>query len=60
MHERPVPQKKTEMRAMELIRLIVKGYLEGGGGGDWRFCLLATAILVDIAKNCMTKGDTIG
>jgi len=45
---------------MELIRLIVKGYLEGGGGGDWRFCLLATAILVDIAKNCMTKGDTIG
>ena len=44
---------------MRLIRLIVEAYLNGGGGGDWRFCLLATSILVDIAKNSMTKGDTV-
>ena len=44
---------------MKLIRLIVEAYLKGGGGGDWRFCLLATSILVDIAKNNVTKGDSI-
>ena len=60
MHsERPVPQIKTERRAMLLIRLIVEAYLKGGGGGDWRFCLLASSILVDIAKNNVTKGNFI-
>ena len=44
---------------MKLIRLIVEAYLTGGGGGDWRFCLLASSVLVDIAKNNMTKGDFI-
>ena len=44
---------------MKLIRLIVEAYLKGGGGGDWRFCLLASSILVDIAKNNVTKGDFI-
>jgi len=57
--KRPVPQIKTERRAMKLIRLIVEAYLKGGGGGDWRFCLLASSILVDIAKNNVTKGDPI-
>ena len=50
---------ETERRAMKLIRLIVEAYLTGGGGGDWRFCLLASSVLVDIAKNNMTKGDFI-
>ena len=44
---------------MNLIRLIVEAYLKGGGGGDWRFCSLASSILVDIAKNNMTKGNFI-
>ena len=60
MHsERPVPQMATERRAMNLIRLIVEAYLKGGGGGDWRFCLLASSVLVDIAKNNITKGNFI-
>ena len=44
---------------MKLIRLIVEAYLKGGGGGDWRFCLLASSTLVDIATNNVTKGDPI-
>lgn len=60
MHsERPVPQMATERRAMKLIRLVVEAYLKGGGGGDWRFCLLASSVLVDLAKNNMTKGNFI-
>ena len=60
MHsERPAPQMETERRAMKLIRLIVEAYLKGEGGGDWRFCLLASSILVDVAKNNLTEGDSI-
>ena len=53
-----MPQMETERRAMKLIRLIVEAYLQGGGGDDWRFCLLASSILVDIGMNNATKGDT--
>lgn len=56
--ERPVPHMETERRAMELIRFIVEAYLQGGGGNDWRFCLLVSSIFVDIAKNNVTKGNT--
>lgn len=48
---------ETERRAMILIRLIVEAYLQGEGGADWRFCLFASSLLVDIAKNNVTKGD---
>ena len=48
---------ETERRAMILIRLIVEAYLQGGGGGDWRFCIQATSILTDIVKNNLTPGD---
>ena len=58
MHsERPVPQMETERRAMKLFRLFVEAYLQGGGGADWKFCLLASSILADIAKNNVTKGS---
>ena len=49
----------TERRAMILIRLIVEACLKGGGGKDWRFCLAASLLLVEIAKNNITKGDTV-
>ena len=41
-----------------LIRLIVEAFLDGGGGEDWRFCLAASLLIVEIAKNNITKGDT--
>lgn len=44
---------------MKLIRLIVEAYLQGGGGADWRFCLFATSLLVEIAKNNVTTGDVV-
>ena len=50
---------ETERRAMLLVRLIVEAYLKKGGGGDWRFCSLASSILADIANNNMTEGDLI-
>ncbi|XP_068675843.1 uncharacterized protein [Montipora foliosa] len=53
--ERPNPKIDTERRAMILIRLIVESFLIGGGGEDWRFCLAASLLLVEIAKNNITK-----
>ncbi|XP_068675220.1 uncharacterized protein [Montipora foliosa] len=53
--ERPNPKMDTERRAMILIRLIVEACLKGGGGKDWRFCLAASLLLVEIAKNNITK-----
>ncbi|XP_068676830.1 uncharacterized protein [Montipora foliosa] len=53
--ERPSPKMDTERRAMILIRLIVEAFLEGGGGEEWRFCLAASLLLVEIAKNNITK-----
>lgn len=41
---------------MGLIALITNSYLKGGGGADWRFCLLLSSILVDITNNSVCKG----
>lgn len=41
---------------MGLIALITNSYLKGGGGADWRFCLLLSSILVDITNNSVYKG----
>ena len=49
----------TERRAMILLRLIVEAFLEGGGGEEWQFCLAISLLLVEIAKNNITKGDTV-
>ena len=56
--ERPTPQMETERRAMLLVRLIIEAYLNGKGGKDWRFCLGASQLLVEIIKNNVTKGST--
>ena len=32
-------------------------YLDGGGGKDWRFCLLVAFILSEIAMKNATKGN---
>lgn len=57
MHsERPTPQMCIERRALILLRRVVEAYQEGGGGDDWRFCLLAASILSDVVMNNMTKG----
>lgn len=59
MHsERPIPQMETERRAMTLLRLLVETYLKGGGGDDWKFCLLSASILSDIAINNATDGES--
>lgn len=56
--ERPVPKMETERRAMTLLRLLVETHLQGGGGDDWKFCLLAASILSDIAMNNATDGES--
>ena len=57
MHsERPTPEMCIERQALILLRRIVEAYQKGGGGDDWRFCLLAGSLLSDIAMNNMTKG----
>lgn len=53
MHGEP---QETGERAMGLIALITNSYLKGGGGADWRFCLLLSSILVDITNNSVYKG----
>ncbi|XP_068726267.1 uncharacterized protein [Montipora capricornis] len=53
--ERLTPKMDTERRALTLIRLIVEAFLMGGGGGDWRFCLESSLLLVEIAKNNIIK-----
>ena len=53
MHGEP---QQTGERAMGLIALITNSYLKGGGGADWRFCLLLSSILVDITNNSVYKG----
>ena len=57
--DRPTPQMQTERRAMILLRRIIEAYQEGGGGEDWRFCLLAASMLSDIAMNNITRGTFI-
>ncbi len=44
---------------MILLRLVIEAYQEGGGGEDWRFCLLAASILSDVAMNNVTRGTFI-
>ena len=56
--ERRTPQMETERRAMLLVRLIIEAYLNAKGGEDWRFCLAASQLLVEIVKNNVTKGNT--
>ena len=55
--ERPTPQMETERRAMLLVGLIIEAYLNADGGEDWRFCLAASQLLVEIVKNNVTKGS---
>lgn len=45
-----------ERRAMKLLRWVIEAYLDGGGGDDWRFCLLAASLLAEISVNNVTKG----
>lgn len=56
--ERPTPQMRAERRAMILLRRVVEACQEGGGGDDWRFCLLAASILSDVAMNNITRGTS--
>lgn len=59
MHsERPTPRMETERRAMNLLRSLVEKYLDGNGGQDWRFCMLAATIFLDISMKNETKGET--
>ena len=51
--------KETGERAIGLIALITNSYLKGGGGADWRFCLLLSSILVDITNKSVYKGITV-
>lgn len=46
-----------ERRAMILLRRVVEAYLDGGGGSDWRFCLLTGSLLSEISMNNVTKGN---
>lgn len=48
---------ETGKRAMSLIKLVTDAYLKGGGGADWRFCLLASSIFVEITNNSVYKGN---
>ena len=48
---------ETGKRAMSLIKLVTEAYLKGGGGADWRFCLLASSIFVEITNNSVNKGN---
>ena len=41
---------------MILLRCAVKAYLEGGSGGDWKFCLLTASLLTEISMNNVIKG----
>ncbi|XP_022781526.1 uncharacterized protein LOC111322652 isoform X6 [Stylophora pistillata] len=51
--ERP-EQGNQEWRTMDLLDLVLKAHLDGGGGDDWKFCLLASSILSEIAmKNAI-------
>lgn len=58
MHtERPTPQMHKERKAMILLRRVVEAYLDGGGGDDWKFCLLTGSLLSEISMNNVTKGN---
>ncbi|XP_022781525.1 uncharacterized protein LOC111322652 isoform X5 [Stylophora pistillata] len=51
--ERP-EQINKERRTMNLLTLVLTSHLDGGGGSDWKFCLLAGSILSEIAmKNAI-------
>ena len=55
--QRPTPHMYKERRAMILLRRVVEAYLDGGGGNDWRFCLLTGSLLSEISMNNVTKGN---
>lgn len=42
---------------MKLLKLVLTAHLNGGGGKDWRFCLLMASILSEIAMKNATKGN---
>ena len=48
---------ETERRSMLLLGLIIEAYLSADSGDDWRFCLAVSQLLVEIAKNNITKGN---
>ncbi|KAL9950624.1 hypothetical protein ACROYT_G043149 [Oculina patagonica] len=54
-NKHPTPQMHKERRAMILLRRVVEANLDGGGGADWRFCLLAASLLAEISMNNVTK-----
>lgn len=55
--ERPTPQMHKERKAMILLRRVVEASLDGGGGNDWKFCLLTGSLLSEISMNNVTKGN---
>ena len=42
---------------MLLLQNVIEAYRGGGGGKDWRFCLLAGSVLSDIAMNNINRGN---
>ena len=42
---------------MKLLKLVLTAHLNGGGGKDWRFCLLMASILSEIAMKNARKGN---
>ena len=42
---------------MKLLKLVLTVHLNGGGGKDWRFCLLMASILSEIAMKNARKGN---
>ncbi len=50
---------KADRRAVHLLLSVIEAYKEGGGGNDWRFCMIAASVLSDIAMNNETKGKDV-
>ncbi|XP_067027393.1 uncharacterized protein [Acropora muricata] len=53
--ERPFPRRKTETPAMKFLGFIIGACLRADRGEDWRFCLAASQLLVEIVISNVTK-----
>ena len=43
---------------MDLLQCVIKAYMGGGGGNDWKFCLQPATVASDLVMNKAIGGKS--
>ena len=44
---------------MDLLQRVIKAYIGGGGGNDWKFCLLPETVVSELVTKKAIRGKTV-